>query len=57
MAYHQLLFAPIPVILSRTENRDFCLRQNKIDVRPFCWTDLTLRDIGLSSVLYRALSV
>ncbi len=27
------------------------------DVRPFCWTDLTIRDYVLSSVLYRTLSV
>ena len=27
------------------------------EVRPFCWTDLTIRDNGLSSVLYRTHSV
>ena len=26
------------VILSRTENRDFCLRQNKFELRPKSWT-------------------
>ena len=34
-----------------------CSRSVKNEVRPFCWTDLTIRDNGLSSVLYRTHSV
>ena len=38
-------------------NGVFLPRQMLDDVRPFCWTDLTIRYLVLSSVLHRTHSV
>ena len=56
--WHVASCCPIPPFCPcHPPNRPFSWTNCPFDVRPFCWTDLTIRYLVLSSVLYRAHSI